>query len=121
MEHFENAMLEVQKSVIRDSNGKMNQTDRNEQRNKLVDALALDLGAIRTLNGIALEIPHDEWGSFVIEIKVVAKNQDFIVESEAEAFIDKQAQRIARKAEAQRKAAERQAKIESAKTKAQKE
>jgi len=119
MEHFEKAMLEVQKSVIRDSNGKMNQTDRNKARNILIDALTLDLGGIRTPEGIGLEIPHDEWGAFNIEIKIVAKGNEFDVVEAHEAFQSKVEKQAARKAEAERKAAERQAKIEAAKKKAE--
>jgi len=119
MEHFEQALIEVQKSVIRDSNGKMNQTDRNKQRNILIDALALDLGGVRTPDGIGLEIPHDEWGSFAIEIKIVAKGNEFDVVEANEAFKSKVEKQAAKKADAERKAAERQAKIAAAKAKAE--
>lgn len=117
MEHFEKAMLDVQKMLIRDSNGKMNQTDRNKARNMLVDALAIDLGGVRTPDGIGLEIPHDEWGAFNIEIKVVAKGNEFDVVEANETFKSKVEKQAARKAEAERKAAERQAKIAAAKAK----
>lgn len=113
MTNFETVLASAKSLPLRDSNGKINQTDRNALRNRLLEALALDLNAVLTADGAIVEFEHDYWGALYVEIPLKMKDPDFdLTVAEAE-YTEKIAKAEAKKAEAVVKAAERAAKKES--------
>lgn len=95
---------------LKESNGKLNQTDRNALRQTLLDALAEDLGAVMTVEGLVVEIPHEEWGTVFAEVNIKMKDTDFDIIEATAAYATKLADRTAKEKEKEAKAAERAAK-----------
>lgn len=115
MSKFQELLTEAYKSELRDSNGKLNQTDRNTLRNELMEALAEDLNAVMTVDGAIVEFEHEYWGSLAVEVSVKMKDPNYDTEAAADEYAEKVAAAEAKKAEVLKRAAERQAKSEALK------
>jgi hypothetical protein len=97
--------------VFKLSGEKINQTERNAFKAQVLESLAVDLfsagmTAVRTSDGIVLEIENDELGSIYLELDVKVKNTDFDLDeavadyqSKVTAAADRIAQVAKRKAE----------------------
>ena len=117
MTNFTNALLEARNAELKDSNDKVNQTDRNALRNALMAALTKDLNAISTIDGAIVEFKHEYWGTLCVEVSLKMKDPNFdLVTAEAE-YIEKQKKALAKKADAEAKAAERKIKADALKPK----
>ena len=115
MTNFEQVLAEAHNSQLRDSAGKVNQTDRNALRNRLMAALATDLNAVMTVDGAIVEFSHDYWGSLAVEVSIKMKDPNYDIDTAHDEYVEKIEKADARKAEAERKALERQAKSEALK------
>ena len=105
MTKFDEMLAEAYKAQLRDSDGKFNQTDRNNLRAQLMGALRDDLGGYMTSDGIVLEVEHEEWGSVYVEVNLKMKDPDYDIEASVAEYQEK-----VEKAAAKRKAAEAKAK-----------
>ena len=115
MSKFQELLTEAFNYQLRESNGKINQTDRNDLRNELMHALAEDLAATLTVDGAVIEFEHDYWGSLAVEITVKMKDPNYDVDAARDEYADKIEAAEAKKAEATKRAAERSAKSEALK------
>ena len=115
MTNFEKALADAKIVELRDSNGKLNQTDRNQLRNRLLDALVADLNAVLTADGAIVEFEHDYWGSLAVEVSLKMKDPNYDVDTAKEEYENKVAKAEAKKEQAAAKAAERQAKADALK------
>lgn len=115
MSKFNEALAEAYNAELKDSNGKINQTDRNNFRKVLMEALMEDLGGSMTADGIVLEIEHEYWGSLYAEVSIKVKDTDYDLDSAVDEYNEKTAAAEAKKADAAKRAAERQAKSEALK------
>ena len=115
MSKFNEALAEAYNAELKDSNGKINQTDRNHFRKVLMDALMEDLGGSMTADGIVLEIEHEYWGSIYAEVSIKVKDTDYDLDASVEEYNEKSAAAEAKKADAAKRAAERQAKSDALK------
>lgn len=114
-DNFSKALIEARNAELKDSNGKVNQTDRNNLRNALMKALCEDLGAIMTVDGAILEFEHEYWGSLCIEIPLKMKDPNYDTDTAHDEYLEKIAKAQAKKADAEAKAIERKAKAEALK------
>jgi hypothetical protein len=101
MTKFDETLAEAYNAQLRESNGKFNQTDRNNLRAKFMDALLADLGGHMTGDGIVMEVEHEYWGSIYIEVNLKMKDPEYDLDAAVEEYQSKLA-----KAEEKRKAAE---------------
>lgn len=115
MSKFNEVLAEAFNAQLRESNGKLNQTDRNTLRNELMEALAEDLNAVMTVDGAIIEFEHEYWGSLAVEVSVKMKDPNYDTEAAADEYAEKVAAAEAKKAEVLKRAAERQAKSEALK------
>lgn len=90
---------------LRESNGKVNQTDRNNLRAQLMNALAADLDAVMTVDGAILEFEHEYWGSLCVEVNLKMKDPEYDIETAREEYEAKLAKAEARRLEAEKRAA----------------
>lgn len=100
---------------LKDSNGKINQTDRNTLRNALLNALCEDLNGVMTADGIILEFEHEYWGSLCVEVSLKMKDPNFDLDTAVEEYNEKLLAQETKKIEAMKRAAERQAKADATK------
>ncbi len=119
---FIDAAFKDEKLVLNASGDKYAQTPRNNFRKELMAALAADLGLAETHEGFLLEIPHEELGTVVVELKCQVKEysllDEFTVEELAEDFAktkEAKAQAKAEKAERALKEKEYRKKMKMAK------
>ena len=112
---FTELLSNAYNAELKDSNGKINQTDRNALRNELLTALAEDLAAVMTNDGAVLEFEHDYWGSLCVEISLKMKDPNFDLDGAEAEYAEKIAASEVKKAETAKRAAERQAKTEALK------
>ena len=110
MNQFQTILSNSKDAQLRESNGKINQSDRNALRNVLLAALVEDLGAVMTVDGAIVEFEHDYWGSLAVEVSVKMKDPNYDIETAHQEYVDKLAKAEAKRLEAQRKADERAAK-----------
>lgn len=109
-----NELLESSYSAqLRESNGKVNQTDRNALRNALMEALAADLEAIMTTDGAIVEMQHEEWGRICLEVSIKVKDPEYDPELAQEEYNLKQEAKAAKALEVEKRAAERKAKSDA--------
>ena len=100
---------------LRDSDGKINQTDRNHLRSQLLTALCEDLGAVMTADGAILTFPHEYWGSLAIEVNLKMKDPEYDTEAAVSEHEEKLRVAEAKKIEAMKKATERETKRKATK------
>lgn len=110
---FEQVLADAVNTELRDSAGKVNQTDRNNLRNQLMAALASDLNAIMTADGAIVEFPHPYWGSLAVEISVKMKDPNYDTDTAHQEYVAKVKKAENKKAESERKAAERATKVKT--------
>ena len=115
MTNFQKALADAKVMELRDSNGKLNQTDRNALRNILMEALVADLNAVLTADGAIVEFEHDYWGSLAVEVSLKMKDPNYDIDTAAAEYDAKVAKAEAKKAEAAAKATERKAKADALK------
>lgn len=115
MSRFQEVLAEAYNAELKDSNGKINQTDRNAFRKVLMDALMEDLGGNMTADGIVLEVEHEYWGSLFAEVSIKLKDTDYDVDAAVEEYQEKVMAAEVKKAEAAKRAAERQVKSDALK------
>lgn len=113
MTHFEQVLIDAVNTQLRDSAGKVNQTDRNALRNRLMTALATDLNAVMTTDGAIVEFPHEYWGSLAVEISVKMKDPNYDLETEHKVYLEKVEKAEAKRKESERKAVERATKVKA--------
>lgn len=115
MTNFEKALAEAKTTQLRDSAGKVNQTDRNALRNRLMDAITADLNAVLTVDGAIVEFEHEYWGSLAVEVSIKMKDPNYDIDTAAAEYQEKVVKAAAKKAEVEAKAAERAAKSKKSK------
>lgn len=82
MTNISTLVAAIKGKVFKLSGEKINQTERNAFKAQVLESLATDLfaagmTAVRTSDGIVLEIENDELGSIYLELDVKVKNTDF--------------------------------------------
>lgn len=110
MTKFAQALAEAKTAQLRDSNGKVNQGDRNALRSVLLTALIEDLGATITADGAIVEFEHDYWGSLAVEVSFKMKDPNFDIDTAHQEYIEKVEKARVREQEKLIKAQEREAK-----------
>jgi cell division septum initiation protein DivIVA len=113
MTQFEQVLIDAVNTQLRDSAGKVNQTDRNALRNRLMAALANDLNAVMTVDGAIVEFPHEYWGSLAVEVSVKMKDPNYDTETAHKEYVEKVEKAEAKRLETERKAAERASKVKA--------
>jgi hypothetical protein len=111
MTNISKLVAAIKGKVFKLSGEKINQTERNAFKAEVLESLATDLfsagmTAVRTSDGIVLEIENDELGNIYLELDVKVKNTDFDLDeavadyqSKVTAAADRIAQVAKRKAE----------------------
>ena len=115
MTKFDETLAEAYNAQLRESNGKFNQTDRNNLRAKFMDALLADLGGHMTGDGIVMEVEHEYWGSIYIEVNLKMKDPEYDLDAAVEEHQEKVAKAEARRIVAEAKAREAAIKREATK------
>ena len=115
MTKFTEALANAKNAQLRDSAGKVNQTDRNTLRNQLMEALVADLNAVMTVDGAIVEFEHEYWGSLAVEVSIKMKDPNYDIDTASQEYQEKVAKAAAKKADAEAKAAERAAKSKKSK------
>ena len=110
MTKFAQALADAKTAQLRDSNGKVNQSDRNALRAKLVAALVEDLEGVMTSEGPVVGFEHEYWGQLFVEVPLKMKDADFDIETAHQEYVDKVEKAEARSAEKLAKAQEREVK-----------
>lgn len=100
---------------LRDSEDKINQTDRNALRATLLSALCEDLGATMTTDGAILTFEHEYWGRLSVEVSLKMKDPEYDVETAAQEHLNKLRAAEEKRIEAMKKAAERETKRKATK------
>jgi hypothetical protein len=113
---FLESLTKAKTTDLRESNGKINQTDRNALRNILIDALCQDIGAVMTSDGAVIEFEHDYWGSLCIEVTLKMKDPNFDLDTARQEYEDRLEMAEAKKLESAKRAAERAAKTNAVKS-----
>lgn len=99
MQAFRDVVEEVKKEEFK-LNTKGNaivQSERNELKFKLTDALALaleeveDIDVVQVQKGIAILLPNDIEGSIPVEIQIITKPLDYDVDGLHQEYLEKQA------------------------------
>jgi hypothetical protein len=111
MTNISTLVAAIKSKVFKLSGEKINQTERNAFKAQVLESLISDLSsadmtAVRTSDGIVLEIENDELGSIYLELDVKVKNTDYDLDeaiadyqSKLTAAADRVAQVAKRKAE----------------------
>ena len=113
MEKFQKFVSAIAGLVLKASEAKVNQTQRNALKNDALEALLADFAALdgvaiaRTNDGIVLEVANAELGSVYFEFDLKIKDLDFDFEG---AIAERKLTLDARTARAE-KAAEKKAKV----------
>ena len=110
MTKFAEVLTEAKTAQLRESNGKVNQGDRNALRAKLMLALIEDLDATMTSEGAVVEFEHDYWGSLFVEIPLKMKDPDFDLDTAHQEYLNKVEKASLKEQDKLAKAAEREAK-----------
>ena len=100
---------------LRDSDDKINQTDRNALRSTLLHALCEDLGATMTVDGAVLSFEHEYWGRLSVEVSLKMKDPEYDVEAAAQEYQSKLRAAEEKRIAAMKKAAERETKRKATK------
>ena len=112
---FTEVLTEAYLTPLKESNGKINQTDRNALRNELLHALASDLDATMTSEGAVVSFAHEYWGELCVEITLKMKDPNFDLPTAEQEYVDKLNEQEDKKLESAKRAAERLAKSEATK------
>ena len=91
MTNFQKALLEARTFELRESNGKINQTDRNNLRAKLMAALQQDIEGIFTVDGLILPFGHEYWGELHLEVSLKMKDPEYDLDTAVQEYEEKQA------------------------------
>lgn len=93
---------------LRETNtGRLHQTDAREWKNHLHELMAehieqLDFDVHMVQNGMLIEVPHDEYGSIVVEAKFVVKQTDYDIMAAVDQYEEKKRAAADRRAKRQR-------------------
>ena len=87
--------------------GRLHQTDTREWKNHLHELMAehieqLDFDVHMVQNGMLIEVPHDEYGSIVVEAKFVVKQTDYDIMAAVDQYEEKKRAAAERRAKRQR-------------------
>lgn len=107
MVNFDEALVHAYTATLRDSNGKINQTDRNNLRKQLLDALIRDISGVMTSDGIIHEVEHEYWGSVFVELSIKIKDVDYDLNTAVDEYQEKLSKAETRRMEAERRSRER--------------
>jgi hypothetical protein len=82
MKNLSSFAATIKSKVFKMSGDKINQTERNTTKSDALEAITTDLfaaglNAVRTTEGIVLEVPNDELGSIFFELDIKVKSADF--------------------------------------------
>ena len=115
MTNISNLVAAIKGKVFKLSGEKINQTERNAFKAQVLESLAVDLfsagmTAVRTSDGIVLEIENDELGSIYLELDVKVKNTDFDLDEAVADYQSKLTAASERIAQVAKRKAERLAK-----------
>jgi hypothetical protein len=85
MKNLSSFVASIQSKVFKMSGDKINQTERNTTKAAALEAISTDLAsigitAVRTVDGIVLEVANDELGSIYFELDIKVKNTDFDID-----------------------------------------
>lgn len=117
MEKFKQALQDAHNAELKDNNGKIQQTQRNQLRARLLQALAEDLQAVMTVEGPVIEFEHEYWGSLFLDVNLTFRTPDeaYDLDVAHEQYLEKVAAENAKLEAKAKAAAERAAKAEAAK------
>lgn len=107
---FIDLLANAYSAELKDSSGKINQTDRNALRNQLLHALAEDLKAVMTSEGAVVEFEHEYWGSLCVEISLKMKDPEYDLDTAVAEYNEKLDVQEQKKVASAKRAAERAAK-----------
>ena len=115
MKNLSSFVASIQSKVFKMSGDKINQTERNTTKAAVLEAISTDLfaaglTAVRTAEGIVLEIENDELGSIFFELDIKVKSSDFNVDEAVADYQSKVAAAAERITSAAKRKAERLAK-----------
>jgi hypothetical protein len=82
MKNLSSFVATIKSKVFKMSGDKINQTERNTTKAAVLEAITTDLfaaglTAVRTADGIVLEVANDELGSIFFELDIKVKSSDF--------------------------------------------
>lgn len=85
MKNLSSFVAAIKSKVFKMSGDKINQTERNATKSAVLEAISTDLfaaglTAVRTAEGIVLEVQNDELGSVFFELDIKVKSSDFDIE-----------------------------------------
>jgi hypothetical protein len=85
MKNLSSFVAAIKSKVFKMSGDKINQTERNATKSAVLEAISTDLfaaglTAVRTSEGIVLEVQNDELGSVFFELDIKVKSSDFDIE-----------------------------------------
>jgi hypothetical protein len=85
MKNLSSFVAAIKSKVFKMSGDKINQTERNATKSAVLEAISTDLfaaglTAVRTAEGIVLEVQNDELGSVFLELDIKVKSSDFDIE-----------------------------------------
>jgi hypothetical protein len=94
MKNLSSFAAAVKSKVFKMSGDKINQTERNATKSAALEAITTDLfaaglTAVRTSDGIVIEIANDELGSIFFELDIKVKGSDFDITSAVADYQDK--------------------------------
>jgi len=100
MENLQQVITKIETLDLKASNGKINQTVRNELKNELIEAIMNDLEAlepVRTLDGVAIAVGNEgSRQTVVFTLDPVFKALGYDLEGAGQDYADKVAEREAR-------------------------
>jgi hypothetical protein len=85
MKNLSSFVATIKSKVFKMSGDKINQTERNATKAAVLEAISTDLfasglTAVRTADGIVIEVENDELGSIFFELDIKVKSSDFNVD-----------------------------------------
>jgi len=94
MKNLSSFAAAIKSKVFKMSGDKINQTERNATKSAALEAITTDLfaaglTAVRTSDGIVLEIENDDLGSIFFELDIKVKGSDFDITSAVAEYQDK--------------------------------
>jgi hypothetical protein len=115
MKNLSSFVASIKSKVFKMSGDKINQTERNTTKAAVLEAISTDLfaaglTAVRTAEGIVLEIENDELGSIFFELDIKVKSSDFNIDEAVADYQSKVTAAAERITSAAKRKAERLAK-----------
>jgi hypothetical protein len=94
MKNLSSFAAAIKSKVFKMSGDKINQTERNATKSAALEAITTDLfaaglTAVRTSDGIVIEIENDDLGSIFFELDIKVKGSDFDITSAVAEYQDK--------------------------------